>query len=221
MLSFEEKKAAFHSFKLEEKKISNGRVNFVYPESRQRGQVLATQLHPSGNGYVAGKYMSDETIHRHGFKVDPRGWISIKDFSEEELKQVISEAMKSMAGEHTEEATIEDNLEAANDQKKNESDRFPADEPLAVSEKLVAPETDEEAISVSVNGANNKMGPYEEDDSFKSLESYPCSYMFFWVGLTLSTMEMGSLMWRSALRTIGDKSRSKKYKPKYFGRIFS
>ncbi len=98
MLSFEEKKAAFHSFKLKEKKISNGRVNFVYPESRQKGQVLATQLHPSGNGYVIGKYMTEETIKHNGYKVDSRGWISIRKFTRDELTMIISEAIKSMSG---------------------------------------------------------------------------------------------------------------------------
>ncbi|MBT2701203.1 hypothetical protein J7E79_28390 [Bacillus sp. ISL-40] len=62
MLSFEEKKAIFHSFKLKEKQNGNGKVSFIYPESVQKGQVLATLLQPSGNGYVIGKYMSEETI---------------------------------------------------------------------------------------------------------------------------------------------------------------
>lgn len=194
MLSFDEKKAAFHSFQLKEREISNGRVNFVYPESRQRGQVLATQLHPSGNGYVSGKYMSEETIQHHGYKVDPRGWISIRDFSEEELNKVISEAMKSMAGEHVETVLAETSVPVK-----------------------------DEAVNVVVpehNNDGNSEFP-EEDDSLKVLEQYPCSYMFFWLGLTLSTMEMSSLMWRSALRKIGDKRRDKTYKPKYFGRLFS
>lgn len=96
MLSFEDKKAIFLSFNLEEKQISNGRVSFIYPKSKQRGQVLATQLHPSGNGYVIGKYMSEETIKKNEYKVDSRGWISIRDFSRDALVKVISEARKSM-----------------------------------------------------------------------------------------------------------------------------
>jgi hypothetical protein len=97
MVSFEEKKAIFQSFNLKQKNISNERVNFLYPESRQRGQVVATQLHPSGNGYVLGKYMSKEIIERNKYNVDPRGWISVKSFSRDELKEVISEAIKSMS----------------------------------------------------------------------------------------------------------------------------
>lgn len=98
MVSFEDKKAIFLSFNLKEKEISNGRVSFVYPESKQRGQVLATQLHPSGNGYVIGKYMSEAAIRKNKYNVDHRGWISIRDFSKEELKEVIIEAKNSMAG---------------------------------------------------------------------------------------------------------------------------
>jgi hypothetical protein len=98
MLSFEDKKAIFQSFNLVEKQISNGRVSYVYPESKQRGQVLATQLHPSGNGYVIGKYMSEETLTENEYKADSRGWISIKDFSEDKLVKVISEAIRSMSG---------------------------------------------------------------------------------------------------------------------------
>jgi len=97
MLSFEEKKAIFRSFNLEEKQISNGRVNFNYPESKQRGQVVGTQLHTSGNGYVVGKYMAHGTIKHNGFQMDSRGWISIKDITKDQLIDVITEAIKSMS----------------------------------------------------------------------------------------------------------------------------
>lgn len=58
MLSFEHKKTIFSSFnELIEKSISNNRVDYVYPGSLQRGQTLVTQLHPSGDEYVIGKYI--------------------------------------------------------------------------------------------------------------------------------------------------------------------
>lgn len=97
MLSFEEKKAIFRSFNLEEKQLSNGRVNFNYPESIQRGQVVGTQLHTSGNGYIIGKYMETETIKKYDFQMDSRSWISIKDFTKDQLSDVITEAIKSMS----------------------------------------------------------------------------------------------------------------------------
>ncbi|MGG3564371.1 hypothetical protein ABES03_22540 [Neobacillus rhizosphaerae] len=161
MLSFEEKKTIFHSFNLKEKKISNGRVNFIYPESKQKGQVLATQLHPSGNGYVIGKYMSKDTIMKHRYKVDPRGWISIRDFSKDELMSVISDAMKSMNG-------IQEVTEMVVEKKDNP--------PIAANQAL---------------------------QNSSALEVYPGSCLFAWLGLTLSSMEFGYLVWKKALRKYG------------------
>lgn len=102
MLSFEHKKSIFRSFKeLQESPISNNRMDYVYPNSLQKGKMLATQLHPSGNGYVIGKYMDPETILKKGYKVDKQGWIKIKDFSQEELNEIILNAMISMSGKKT------------------------------------------------------------------------------------------------------------------------
>ncbi|UGB33135.1 hypothetical protein [Metabacillus sp. B2-18] len=98
MLSFEHKKTIFSSYnELFEKSISNDRVDYVYPGSLQRGKTLATQLHPSGNGYVIGKYMDSDMIFTKGYKVDNQGWIKIKDYSVEELHEIIIDAMKSMS----------------------------------------------------------------------------------------------------------------------------
>lgn len=101
MLSFEEKKCIFRSFQgLHEKTISNG-VNYIYSDSLQRGKILSTQLQPSGNGYVIGKYMDEETIRTKGYKVDNRGWINIKEFSAGDLHEIITTAMLSMSGKET------------------------------------------------------------------------------------------------------------------------
>lgn len=98
MLSFEQKKSIFRSFQeLHEKRISNNRLNYIYPDSLQRGKILSTQLQPNGNGYINGKYMDEEVIRTKGYIVDPRGWINIKDFSAEDLHDIIKMAMKSMS----------------------------------------------------------------------------------------------------------------------------
>ncbi|KMY56617.1 hypothetical protein AA904_15910 [Geobacillus stearothermophilus] len=111
MLSFEHKKAIFRSFKqLQEKPISNNRVNYVYPESLQRGKILARELSPSGNGYVNGKYIDSEIIKKKGYNVDRRGWINIADFSEEQLREVIEIAMMSMSGKRAEMIQTGENL---------------------------------------------------------------------------------------------------------------
>ncbi len=97
MLSFEQKKSIFRTYEdLVEKQLSNQRINYEYPKSQQRGKVLATQLHPNGNGYVTGKYMNSETVKEKGYKLDSRGWINIKEFSESELHEVIVLTMLSM-----------------------------------------------------------------------------------------------------------------------------
>lgn len=112
MLSFEQKKAIFRSFQeLQEKPISNNRMNYIYPDSLQKGQILATQLHPSGNGYVIGKYMDEKTIRTKGYAVDPRGWINIKEYSSGDLHDIITTAMISMSGKTTVNHTNDLNVE--------------------------------------------------------------------------------------------------------------
>ncbi|WP_342542433.1 hypothetical protein MHH33_16855 [Paenisporosarcina sp. FSL H8-0542] len=91
------KKSIFASFtELKEKESSRNRIDYVYPQSAKRAKILATKIYPSGNGYVIGKFMQDELIHSKGYQVDSRGWINIKNFSREELQEVISFAIKSL-----------------------------------------------------------------------------------------------------------------------------
>ncbi|UYZ21733.1 hypothetical protein [Mesobacillus jeotgali] len=101
-MKFEEKKEVFNSFQdLKERSISYSRINYEYPASVQRGKILARELHPSGNGYVLGKYMSADVVKSNGYSVDSRGWISISNFTREELINVINNAMMSMSGKAT------------------------------------------------------------------------------------------------------------------------
>ncbi|PFN99652.1 hypothetical protein COJ85_19240 [Bacillus sp. AFS076308] len=220
MLSFEEKKAIFHSFKLKEKKNGNGKVSFVYPESVQKGQVLATQLHPSGNGYVIGKYMSEETIKEHGYQVDPRGWISIKVFSKEEIAKVITEAIQSMSGGHVEALlpdgdtsvveTFEEKTPVA-DEDRLATAMEVVDAPEVVEgETVEGPEKVEAASLDTIEGpADEKMATgraerEKEEDPVQqgTYEFYPGSCLLAWMGLTLSTMEYGYLVWRKAVRDL-------------------
>ena len=98
MLSFEQKKLIFESFTgLEERHISYGRVNYIYSKSLKRGKVLATQLNESGNGYIIGKYLENELIKKKGYLVDNQGWISIKNFSKQELIELIHLALNYMS----------------------------------------------------------------------------------------------------------------------------
>ncbi|ULT57692.1 hypothetical protein L1999_03780 [Neobacillus drentensis] len=218
MLSFEEKKAIFHSFKLKEKMNGNGKVSFVYPESIQKGQTLATQLHPSGNGYVIGKYMSEDTIKKHGFQVDPRGWISIKVLSKEEITKVITEAINSMSGgpvdvllpesegAEQEVAERDDSFEAVISEKTSDpveasvsAEDFAeiGEERTAVaSEKVEGPAV--EKIPAGRAERENEGEPVQQG----TYEFYPGSCLFAWMGLTLSTMEYGYLVWKKTFQNI-------------------
>jgi hypothetical protein len=202
VLSFEEKRAIFHSFKLKEKKVSNGKISFVYPESKQRGQVLATQLHPSGNGYVLGKYMSDEIIKANRYQVDSRGWISIKVFSKDELMKVINEAMKSMGRIHQEVDVVVEMKE------------IPKEIDMIIEKKEAPVKVD---VFVEINdtpgvvdmGIEKKVNPermdvqnkpIEMDQPSTAFEHYPCSHFFGLMGLTLTAMGYGCKLWRKAVR---------------------
>ncbi|TWE04991.1 hypothetical protein FB550_103166 [Neobacillus bataviensis] len=220
MLSFEEKKAIFHSFKLKEKKNGNGKVSFVYPESVQKGQVLATQLHPSGNGYVIGKYMSEETIKKHGYQVDPRGWISIKVFSKDEIAKVIMEAIQSMSGRHVE-ALLPDGVTSVAETFEEKAPVADEDILATAIEAVDAPEVvegeavedPEKVAAVSLDtiesppdekiAAGQAEREKEEDPVQQgTYEFYPGACLFAWMGLTLSTMEYGYLVWRKAVRDL-------------------
>jgi hypothetical protein len=80
----------FKSFpELSLKEISYDRINFEFKASKKPGTTLATQLHPSGNAYVCAKYIDDTT----GYQVDWRGWVKIKDFNEDQLREIIRKAL--------------------------------------------------------------------------------------------------------------------------------
>jgi len=174
MLSFDEKKEIFRSFDLVEKEMSNGKLSYHYPKSKQRGQVLATQLHTTGNGYVIGKYMSEEIVIANDFQVDSRGWISIKEFSKEELKNLISHAMDSML-----------NVDESEQQ-----------EPKEESPTVVQGEQEVRRLNVDKQqqAVENKV------DSSESQSRYtPC--FFYWVGVTKSILRFQSTMWNEVRKT--------------------
>ncbi|MBT2654943.1 hypothetical protein J7E81_06710 [Bacillus sp. ISL-18] len=226
MLSFEEKKAIFHSFKLKEKMNGNGKVSFVYPESVQKGQTLATQLHPSGNGYVIGKYMSEDTIKKHGFKVDPRGWISIKVLSKEEITKVITEAINSMSGGPLEVLLPEN--EGAEQEVEERDISFEAEVPEKTPDPVYASVSAEDfaeireartaedpekvaakSLKVVEDPAVEKIpaGRAERENEGEPVQQgtydfYPGSCLFAWMGLTLSTMEYGYLVWKKTFQNI-------------------
>ncbi|MFJ7638937.1 hypothetical protein ACQKL0_13020 [Peribacillus sp. NPDC097264] len=91
MLTFEEKLSIIETFpELERKDVSLGRVNFHFPGSVQEKKIVVQHLHPNGNGFVyAGHLKKKET--------DRKGFINIRDYSEEELKALIKTALSYLS----------------------------------------------------------------------------------------------------------------------------
>jgi hypothetical protein len=90
MLTFNEKLAIIESFpELERKDVSLKRVNFQLPNSASDKKNVVYHLHPNGNGFVyAGNLDSYQT--------DDKGMVNIRDFSADELKKLIKEAIESL-----------------------------------------------------------------------------------------------------------------------------
>ncbi len=90
-LSFDDKRSILRSFpELIEVPMSNERLSYHFEGSQQPRKVIVTQLSPTGNAYVCGAYLKDRS-----YVVDARGWISIKDFSKTELREVVAKAIES------------------------------------------------------------------------------------------------------------------------------
>lgn len=98
MLTFDEKLAIAKSFpELEEKKVSLGRVNFQYPESKTDKKNVIYHLHPNGNGFVYAEGIS-------GYPVDHKGLVNIRDFSEEELYTLIQKSIDKLSADPKQES---------------------------------------------------------------------------------------------------------------------
>ncbi|MCD7034033.1 hypothetical protein LRR81_07265 [Metabacillus sp. GX 13764] len=91
MLTFEEKLAIAESFpELERKDVSLKRVNFHYPDSVFDKKVVIQHLHPNGNGFVFGGHLKNA-------ETDERGFINIRDFSEDALRKIIKDSISSLS----------------------------------------------------------------------------------------------------------------------------
>ncbi|WP_101845922.1 hypothetical protein [Halobacillus sp. Marseille-P3879] len=91
MLTFEQKIAIVEEFdELTKKEVSLGRVNFHFEESLYDKKNVVYHLHPNGNGFVyAGEI--------EGYPTDERGMVNIRNFSEEELRNIVREAVDSLS----------------------------------------------------------------------------------------------------------------------------
>jgi hypothetical protein len=91
MLTFEQKLSIIEAYpKLTRKDVSLKRVNFHYEESGSDKKNVVYHLHPNGNGFVYAEYLD-------GYDVDEKGMVNIRDFTEEELRNIINESIESLA----------------------------------------------------------------------------------------------------------------------------
>jgi hypothetical protein len=100
MLTFEEKLEIIESFpELERRNVSMGRINFHYKASASDKKNVVYHLHPNGNGFVYGEELK-------GYTKSEKGMVNIRDFSADELREIIRKSILSLTPETTNEATI-------------------------------------------------------------------------------------------------------------------
>lgn len=105
MLSYEEKLAIIETFpQLTKKSVSLGRTNFQFEESLTDKKNVVYHLHPNGNGFVYAEGIK-------GYKTNDKGLVNIRDFSEEELREVIAKAIEYLSTEDLYEDDDDDEVE--------------------------------------------------------------------------------------------------------------
>jgi hypothetical protein len=92
MLTFEEKLAILDSYpQLQRKDVSLKRVNYHFEDSAYDKKIVAYHLHPNGNGYIYAGHLA-------GFSTDDKGFVNIREYSAEELRVLIEQSIRSLAG---------------------------------------------------------------------------------------------------------------------------
>ncbi|PEL07623.1 hypothetical protein [Bacillus sp. AFS017336] len=93
MLTYEEKIKIIESFpELTQKPVSLGRTNFQFEESLKEKKNVVFHLHPNGNGFVYAEGIK-------GYKTNDKGMVNIRDFSENELRTILSKSIENLSVE--------------------------------------------------------------------------------------------------------------------------
>ncbi|MFB7139415.1 hypothetical protein ACFCYN_07175 [Gottfriedia sp. NPDC056225] len=93
MLTYEEKIKIIESFpELTQKPVSLGRTNYQFEESLKEKKNVVFHLHPNGNGFVYAEGIK-------GYKTNDKGMVNIRDFSENELRTILSKSIESLSVE--------------------------------------------------------------------------------------------------------------------------
>lgn len=87
MLTFTEKLAIIESYpQLQRKNVSLGRVNFHFEDSVYDKKIVVQHLHPNGNGFVYAGHLSPR-------ETDNKGLVNIRDYSEDELRDILNNSI--------------------------------------------------------------------------------------------------------------------------------
>lgn len=89
MLSLEEKRVILNSFaELREKLDQFDRYFYYFDNASSRRKIIAREFIQSGNGYI---YAAN--LPQYKSMCDPRGWVSVKHFTREQLKDILQKAI--------------------------------------------------------------------------------------------------------------------------------
>lgn len=93
MLTFDDKLAVIEEFpELTRKDVSLNRVNFHFEDSLYEKTTVVYHLHPNGNGFVY-------TGSHPGFEANPKGLVNIREFTREELREIVRASIDLLATE--------------------------------------------------------------------------------------------------------------------------
>lgn len=155
MLTFAEKLTIIETFpELERVNVSLGRVNFQFNESAFDKKNVVYHLHPNGNGFIyAGRLRNYQT--------DDKGMANIRDFSAQELKQIIRESITSLT-------PIENSLHEEAVIDGNQKERWVNDD----NEQLLLVDEDETWNIYFGLNLEETFGTYEEAEMFLTDEGF-------------------------------------------------
>ena len=102
MLTFEQKQAIIDSFpELTKKEISLKRVNYHFMDSLYEKTIVVEKLHPNGNGFV---FVGD--LLRYEEEASDKGLVNIRDYDEQQLREIIEDAIQYLSEEVEEQEPI-------------------------------------------------------------------------------------------------------------------
>ena len=105
MLTFEQKQAIIETFpELTKKEVSLKRVNYNFEGSLYDKKTVIYHLHPNGNGYVFVGELKK-------YEADNKGMINIREASEAELREMITDSIGILSEEEQfEEEVVEEQI---------------------------------------------------------------------------------------------------------------